>query len=81
MEERDVLAHSHKTEWFPKLFTAFQDSETIYLVMEFAAGGDLLSFLAMQGDIPVLEEEAAKFYIAEVILAVDFLHLLGYVHR
>ncbi|KAK9721624.1 Serine/threonine-protein kinase MRCK gamma, variant 2 [Basidiobolus ranarum] len=80
MEERDILALGESSIWIPKLHTAFQDHENLYLVMEYAPGGDLFSLLAKR-DEPILDEEAARFYIAEIILAVADLHVMGYVHR
>jgi serine/threonine protein kinase len=80
MEERDVLVHSMQSKWMPKLHAAFQDEENVFLVMEFVSGGDLFSLLARQ-EVPILEEDAAKFYMAELVLAVEELHSMGYVHR
>ncbi|KAF7726527.1 Serine/threonine-protein kinase MRCK beta [Apophysomyces ossiformis] len=78
MEERLVLSQSN--EWMPSLYAAFQDNENLYLVMEYAGGGDLFSVLERQQS-QCLSEEEARFYIAEIILAVEHLHRLGYVHR
>lgn len=46
--------------------------------MEYLIGGDLMTLL-MKKDI--LSEEEAKFYIAEIILAVDSVHKMKYIHR
>lgn len=47
--------------------------------MDYYSGGDMLTLLSKFNDrIP---EEATRFYIAEMILAVNRLHNLGYVHR
>jgi serine/threonine protein kinase len=75
--ERNVLA-SLENPWVVKLFYSFQDSENLYLVMEFVQGGDLLSLLSCT---PVLDEAAARFYIAEIALAIQSVHALGFVHR
>ncbi|KAG0356305.1 hypothetical protein BC939DRAFT_1008 [Gamsiella multidivaricata] len=48
MEERQVLAIT--SEWFPKLHAAFQDEVNLYLVMEYAPGGDLYSILDKKQD-------------------------------
>lgn len=48
MEERQVLAIN--SEWFPKLYAAFQDEVNLYLVMEYAPGGDLYSILDKKQD-------------------------------
>ena len=50
-----------------------------YLVMDYYVGGDLLTLLSKFEDrIP---EEMAKFYIAEMVLAIHSIHELQYVHR
>ena len=79
MEERCILA-SHSSEWMPQLHWAFQDDQYLYLVMEYAGGGDLLSVLLKQ-EAHCLTENEARFYIAETIVAVDSLHQMGYIHR
>ena len=50
----------------------------MYLVMEFLAGGDLMTLL-MKKDI--LTEEESRFYIAETILAIEQVHSMNYIHR
>lgn len=47
--------------------------------MDFYPGGDLLSLLAKYDN--QFSEEMTRFYAAEMILAIDSLHKLGYVHR
>lgn len=50
-----------------------------YLVMDYYVGGDLLTLLSKFGDrIP---EDMAQFYLAEMAMAIDSIHRLGYVHR
>uniref|UniRef100_A0A8C6WFN4 non-specific serine/threonine protein kinase n=1 Tax=Neogobius melanostomus TaxID=47308 RepID=A0A8C6WFN4_9GOBI len=50
-----------------------------YLVMDYYVGGDLLTLLSKFGDH--LPEDMAQFYLAEMVLAIDSVHRLGYVHR
>ncbi len=47
--------------------------------MDYYVGGDLLTLLAKFEDR--LPEEMARFYLAEMVLAIDSVHRLGYVHR
>uniref|UniRef100_A0A8C1L4A8 non-specific serine/threonine protein kinase n=1 Tax=Cyprinus carpio TaxID=7962 RepID=A0A8C1L4A8_CYPCA len=75
-EERDIMAFS-KSPWIVQLCCAFQDVKYLYLVMEFMPGGDLVT-LTSNYDIP---EEWARFYTAEVVLALDAIHSLGFIHR
>jgi protein-serine/threonine kinase len=75
--ERDVLAESDN-EWFVKLYTAFQDATSLYLLMEYLPCGDLSSLLRRQGPFA---DRAAAFYAAELVVAIGALHELGYIHR
>ncbi|CAK9135313.1 unnamed protein product [Ilex paraguariensis] len=61
-----------------KLFYSFQDSDCLYLIMEYLPGGDIMTLL-MRED--VLSEDIARFYIAESILAIHSIHQHNYVHR
>ncbi|GFQ06628.1 serine/threonine-protein kinase 38-like [Phtheirospermum japonicum] len=61
-----------------KLFYSFQDSDFLYLIMEYLPGGDIMTLL-MREDI--LSEDIARFYIGESILAIHSIHQHNYVHR
>jgi len=61
--ERDILATA-TIPWIVELKCSFQDDKYLYLVMEYLAGGDLMTLL-MKRDI--LTEEEAKFYMAESV--------------
>ncbi len=50
-----------------------------YFVMDYYSGGDLLTLLSKFEDR--LSESMAQFYIAEMVLAIESIHKLGYVHR
>ncbi|XP_028597947.2 myotonin-protein kinase isoform X2 [Podarcis muralis] len=77
-EERDVLVNGDK-RWITQLHFAFQDENYLYLVMDYYVGGDLLTLLSKFGDrIPM---EMARFYLAEMVMAIDSIHRIGYVHR
>lgn len=77
-EERDIMVLGRKSEWITILQYAFQDKEHLYLVMEYLPGGDLLSLMIRNG---AFDEQLAKFYLAELALALNALHSLGFVHR
>ncbi|XP_051820584.1 serine/threonine-protein kinase MRCK gamma isoform X2 [Antechinus flavipes] len=77
-EERDVLVKGDG-RWVTALHCAFQDEDYLYLVMDYYAGGDLLTLLSRFEDR--LPQELAQFYLAEMVLAIHSLHQLGYVHR
>ncbi|KAM6992490.1 rho-associated protein kinase 2-like isoform 2-T2 [Tautogolabrus adspersus] len=75
-EERHIMAFSN-SPWVVQLCCAFQDDRHLYMVMEYMPGGDLVT-LTMNYDIP---EKWARFYTAEVVLALDAIHSLGFIHR
>ncbi|XP_048525386.1 serine/threonine-protein kinase Genghis Khan isoform X4 [Dendroctonus ponderosae] len=77
-EERDVLVFGDR-RWITHLHYAFQDESNLYLVMDYYCGGDLLTLLSKFEDR--LPEDMARFYIAEMVLAIDSIHRLKYVHR
>lgn len=77
-EEREVLLRGDRC-WITELHYAFQDDNYLYLVMDYYVGGDLLTLLSKFGDR--LPEDMAQFYLAEMVLAIDSVHRLGYVHR
>ena len=75
-EERDIMANAN-SEWIVKLFFAFQDKDYLYMIMEYMAGGDLVNLMSNY-DIP---EKWAKFYCAELVLCIETIHAMGYIHR
>ncbi|XP_056323126.1 myotonin-protein kinase isoform X2 [Danio aesculapii] len=77
-EEREVLLKGDR-RWITELHYAFQDDDYLYLVMHYYVGGDLLTLLSKFND--GLPEEMAQFYLAEMVMAIDSVHRLGYVHR
>ncbi|THD23789.1 Myotonin-protein kinase [Fasciola hepatica] len=80
-EERDVMVKAmvKNSPWIAKLHHAFQDEKFLYFLMDFYNGGDMLTMLSKFDD--KIPEDIARFYIAEIVLAIDSLHQLGYVHR
>ncbi|KAM3967872.1 serine/threonine-protein kinase greatwall [Aphomia sociella] len=75
--ERNALALS-RSPFCVHLFYSLQSVSSVYLVMEYMVGGDLKSLLGVYG---FLEESMAIFYVAEVTLALDYLHKHNIVHR
>uniref|UniRef100_A0A6B0VH11 non-specific serine/threonine protein kinase n=3 Tax=Ixodes ricinus TaxID=34613 RepID=A0A6B0VH11_IXORI len=75
--ERDILAEADN-EWVVKLYYSFQDEENLYFVMDYIPGGDLMSLLIKEG---VFQEPLARFYVAELVLALESVHKLGFIHR
>lgn len=75
--ERDILAEADN-EWVVKLYYSFQDKDNLYFVMDYIPGGDLMSLLIKFG---IFKEPLAKFYIAELVLAIESVHKMGFIHR
>ncbi|XP_036318159.1 rho-associated protein kinase 1 isoform X2 [Rhagoletis pomonella] len=75
-EERHIMAHAN-SDWIVQLHFAFQDSKYLYMVMDYMPGGDIVSLMSMY-EIP---EKWAIFYTMEVVLALDTIHNMGFVHR
>ena len=67
-----------KSEWIVDLKASFQEGGYLFLVMEYCPGGDLMNLL-IEKDI--LTEKEAKFYLAELILAIESIHKLDCIHR
>jgi ribosomal protein S6 kinase beta len=57
---------------------SFQTREKLFIVMDFLAGGELFLRLGREG---IFLESTAKFYIAEIVLALEHLHSKGILHR
>ncbi|KAI3642169.1 hypothetical protein MP228_011724 [Amoeboaphelidium protococcarum] len=77
LAERKVLSLSN-APFVVKLFYAFQSKHYLYLVMEYVVGGDLSSLLHNLGRFP---EEMAKVYAGEAVVALQYLHSNGIIHR
>lgn len=78
--ERNVLAllGQYDTSFIVQLHVAFQTSKRVYLVMDFASGGELMFHLRREA---MLSEAQAKFYAAELLVALETLHNMDIVHR
>ncbi len=75
--ERNALAMS-KSPFCVNLFYCLQSENNVFLVMEYLIGGDLKSLLSVYG---FLDEATARFYVAEIALALAYLHKHDIVHR
>lgn len=61
-----------------KMNFAFQTPKNLYMVLDYCPNGDLMTHLSEKGRFP---ESVARFYIAEIILAIEYLHSLDIVYR
>ncbi|RKP02470.1 hypothetical protein CXG81DRAFT_29496 [Caulochytrium protostelioides] len=79
MEERNALVFAQNSQWITTLHAAFQDEDNLYLIMEYVSGGSLRNFMNSQES--ALNEDDVKFYVAEMVLALDELHKNNIIHR
>lgn len=77
--EREIL-QSLDHPFLPTLYTHFETEKLSCLVMEFCPGGDLHALRQRQPN-KCFPEHAARFYVAEVLLALEYLHMLGIIYR
>lgn len=77
--EREIL-QCLDHPFLPTLYTHFETEKFSCLVMEFCPGGDLHTLRQRQPG-KHFPEQAVKFYVAEVLLAMEYLHMLGIVYR
>ncbi|KAJ6808596.1 serine/threonine-protein kinase D6PKL1-like [Iris pallida] len=77
--ERDIL-QCLDHPFLPTLYTHFETEKFSCLVMEFCPGGDLHSLRQRQPG-KYFSEQAARFYVSEVLLALEYLHMLGIIYR
>ncbi|KAB8102145.1 hypothetical protein EE612_033449 [Oryza sativa] len=66
--------------FLPTLYTHFETDKFSCLVMEFCPGGDLHTLRQRQRG-KYFPEQAVKFYVAEILLAMEYLHMLGIIYR
>nr|AML76967.1 putative LOV domain-containing protein [Oenothera berlandieri] len=72
----DMLDHP----FLPALYASFQTKTHICLITDYCSGGELFLLLDRQ-PTKVLKEDAVKFYAAEVIVALEYLHFQGIIYR
>ncbi|OHT10411.1 putative serine/threonine-protein kinase ndrA [Tritrichomonas foetus] len=77
LTEQDFLT-KNDNPWSVRLFYSFFDHKNLYLVMEFLPGGDLMNLLIKRG---CFTETETKFFIAETLLAIQHVHITGFIHR
>ncbi|KAI7901091.1 kinase-like domain-containing protein [Cokeromyces recurvatus] len=79
LAEQEILSSANHP-FIVSLYHSFQSQDHLYFVMEYCLGGEF--FRALQSrPTKCLPEEGAKFYAAEVILALEYLHLQGFIYR
>ncbi|KAG0341772.1 serine/threonine protein kinase psk1 [Podila horticola] len=77
MSERKIL-EAIRHPFIVKLHYAFQTDHRLYLILEYASGGELFTHLAAER---MFSEENTAFYAAQLVLALEHLHSLGIIYR
>eukprot|EP00750_Incisomonas_marina_P018144 INCI2728.1.p1 GENE.INCI2728.1~~INCI2728.1.p1 ORF type:complete len:708 (-),score=135.27 INCI2728.1:1882-4005(-) len=62
------------------LYATFQTNRKLYFITQYCGGGEFFRLLQKQQDRR-LPEAVAKFYAAEILLALEYIHCLGYLYR
>jgi len=79
LTEREILATADHP-FIVTLYWCFQGNDNLYFVMKYCAGGEFFRMLMKQPN-KCLPEDSARFYAAEVLLALEYLHLKGFIYR
>jgi len=80
--EKEILEQLPHHPFVLELFRTFQDKDCVYMLTELIQGGELFNYL--HGDLGTgdcLDEHGARFYAANVFVALEHLHKHGVVYR
>ncbi|KAM3719597.1 Microtubule-associated serine/threonine-protein kinase [Dirofilaria immitis] len=75
--ERDILTFTDNP-FVVSFYGSFETRHHLCMLMEYVEGGDCAALLKKAGTLPL---DTAQLYIAETVLAIDYLHCYGIVHR
>ncbi|KAK5107506.1 hypothetical protein LTR62_001078 [Meristemomyces frigidus] len=76
--ERDTLNRLTEHPGIVRLYYTFQDERSLYFVLDLASGGELLGVLKKMGSFDI---ECTRFYGAEILDSVAYMHSRGVIHR
>jgi len=77
LTEMQIMARLEPHSFVLKLYYAFQDNRTLYLITDLCEGGSVDQLVRRKG---ALSEKAAVILFAELILAIEHLHKFGVIH-
>jgi 3-phosphoinositide dependent protein kinase-1 len=76
--EKDTLNRLTDHPGVVRLYYTFQDERSLYFVLDLASGGELLGFLKR---MTTFDEECTRFYGAQILDTIDYMHNRGVIHR
>ncbi|KAF7352929.1 AGC/RSK protein kinase [Mycena venus] len=79
LTEQEILATANHP-FIVTLYHSFQSEGYLFFCMEYCMGGEFFRALQTRPG-KCLPEEAARFYAAEVVAALEYLHLMGFIYR
>ncbi|XP_021753299.1 phototropin-2-like [Chenopodium quinoa] len=77
--EREIISMLDHP-FLPTLYASFQTSTHVCLITDFCPGGELFALLDLQ-PLKIFKEDSARFYAAEVVIGLEYLHCLGIIYR
>lgn len=76
--EKDTLNRLTDHPGIVRLYYTFQDERSLYFVLDYCKGGELLAVLKR---MMTFDEECTKFYGAQILDTIDYMHKRGVIHR
>ncbi|KAF7590126.1 pkb-activating kinase-like protein [Aspergillus hancockii] len=76
--EKDTLNRLTEHPGIVRLYYTFQDERSLYFVLDLCKGGELLGVLKR---MTTFDEECTKFYSAQILDTIDYMHRRGVIHR
>jgi protein kinase X len=75
--EKDIM-YRLDNPFIVKMYGTGQDNNNIFMLMDYVTGGEIFGYLRQVNKFP---NDVAKFYLAEIILALEYLHRMNIVYR
>jgi 3-phosphoinositide dependent protein kinase-1 len=76
--EKDTLNRLTDHPGVVRLYYTFQDERSLYFVLDLASGGELLGVLKR---MTTFDEECTRFYGAQILDTIEYMHRRGVIHR